>query len=167
MPIIIRLPDPLYSYYITVVLCYFHNQWLLKMFHNILSTNSHIFHTFPRSFQLQDLCKNFITQDTYSEGLLALYPTFKLVSCPWLPNDNDICSYPLYVEAASSMHNLRTHHAAVTKRPLNTFIWCTLQDYGWVDSMKWLVDTSCISGPLLYNFWYYFIDLFISKHNTP
>jgi hypothetical protein len=41
-----------------------------------------------------------------------------LVDCPRLLIQYN-CSYPPYLEAASSIHNLGTHHGMVTSNPVN------------------------------------------------
>jgi hypothetical protein len=61
-----------------------------------------------------DLCNKLIF---YGEELLAPRPTPKLEDHPLLIQY--IHSYPPYLEAVSSIRNLRTRHAAVTKDPLN------------------------------------------------
>jgi hypothetical protein len=59
----------------------------------------------------------------YGEELLAPTPKPQagwppLVGCPQLLIQY-IRSYPPYLEAVSSIHNLRTHHAVVTRDPPN------------------------------------------------
>jgi len=56
----------------------------------------------------------------YGDELLGLYPNYQgglpLIGCSQLLIQY-ICSYPPYMEAISSIHNPRKHHAVVTGTP--------------------------------------------------
>jgi hypothetical protein len=57
-------------------------------------------------------------QPSYGDELTPKLEDYPLVDCPWLLMKY-ICSYPQYMDAVYSIHNLRTHHAMVTGNPPN------------------------------------------------
>jgi len=73
------------------------------------------------SVQVQGILKHFVTSNFYSEGLLAPCPTPKLEDHPL----SALCNCLIYSQLPSisgdlpSIHNLRTHHAVVTRDPPN------------------------------------------------